>query len=335
MSRHNKRSLQLEDDKKQSIENTNKKIKLISIFNDLLFKLVNLGELDNVVKVLSISKDIDINERNKEGSTLLFIAVKENKPKIVKFLLQQKNINPNKGWQCPDRDYRDAPYWTMSPLNEAIIKDYKEIFRLLITHERIDINQYSEDYTPLHNAVICNNHEFIKSLATHPHIDLELGSAPDGHYMRPPVGFAIMNNNKEVVELLLHISPPLSYIGEDLLLVAIWENNDFEMFKLISHWENTWNDIDINSTIGYEDGSYLYNAINKNRPKIVELLLQREDIKVDEDEYIEDRYIPFDAAIANGNIEIIKLLLDFKNKKGNCVIDCKKELIKLIKKIQK
>ena len=58
MSRHNKRSLQLEDDKTQSIENTNKTIKLISIFNDLLFKLVNLGELDNVVKVLSISKDL-------------------------------------------------------------------------------------------------------------------------------------------------------------------------------------------------------------------------------------------------------------------------------------
>ena len=250
-------------------------------------------------------------------------------------LLQQENINPNKGWKCPKRE---DDFWSMSPLNEAIIKDYKEIFRLLITHERIDINQYSEYYTPLHNAVICNNHEFIKSLATHQHIDLELTAGGYSDNMRSPIGFAIMNNNKEVVELLLHIAPPLSYNGTDILLVAIWDNNDFEMFKLISHWENTWNDIDINSTIQYDQGSYLYNAIIKNRPKIVELLLQHENIEGSFDgDYIneDEKYIPFDAAIVNGNIEIIKLLLKFKNKEGNCVIDCHKEFIKLINTIHK
>ena len=97
--------------------------------NDFVNFMTFEGQLDELERILLQCPELDsrvINSRPIYGQTALIRAVDESKPKLVKMLLDQPNIDPNK-----EGGIDDGP-----PLLSAIVYENTELVQLLLDDPR-------------------------------------------------------------------------------------------------------------------------------------------------------------------------------------------------------
>ena len=107
------------------------------------------------------------NKEDKEGNTLLSLAIEYNDLETIKLLLSHTEIDPNKEAKYGmDRE---------TPLITAIYAGNSEAIKLLLGHEKIDPNKETKQMmhreTPLIKAIHAGNSEAIKLLLGHEKID--------------------------------------------------------------------------------------------------------------------------------------------------------------------
>ena len=85
----------------------------------------------NCVEELLKYKEIDVNAVDKEGKTLLHLAIQTNKPELVEVLLSHKSINPNIAITSPT-------YEGYTPLHFAAMYSNVECLNLLLACQKID-----------------------------------------------------------------------------------------------------------------------------------------------------------------------------------------------------
>ncbi|XP_058813085.1 uncharacterized protein LOC131677350 [Topomyia yanbarensis] len=104
----------------------------------------------------------DVNSKDADSRTTLYILALENKLKVVKFLLEYSNADVN----IPDGEGRSA-------LHVASWQGHAEMVKLLITLGNADVNAMDlESRTPLHSCAWQGNHEVMQLL-------LYYGAIPD------------------------------------------------------------------------------------------------------------------------------------------------------------
>jgi hypothetical protein len=116
-----------------------------------LFLAIEEGKI-NLVHFLVNEMDMNVNDIDRDGKSLMFYAIKSNQIDLIKFLFEKKcniNIEDNKGQNC---------------LFPAIQKGNFEIIKFLIENG-ISINKVDNNkITPLTIAMKCNDIKIIKYL---------------------------------------------------------------------------------------------------------------------------------------------------------------------------
>ncbi|KAJ6636922.1 Ankyrin repeat domain-containing protein 50 [Pseudolycoriella hygida] len=124
-----------------SIHNRNGCVDLRAHDGKTSFRLACIeGQIECVKTLLNFG--CDVNLKDADSRTTLYILALENKVKIVKFLLDHSNINAN----IPDSEGRTA-------LHVAAWQGHIEMVKLLITQGHADVNAMDHDCrTPLHSC---------------------------------------------------------------------------------------------------------------------------------------------------------------------------------------
>lgn len=130
----------------------------------LIYQAVQNGNLE-MLKLLTVK--VDSNEINKSSPskfTALHIAVKKKFTHIVKFLLEQPNIDVN-----ATNDH------IFTPLHIAAAQGYNDIVILLLNHPSIDVNKQDElGSTPLHLAAEGSHVETVRILLQNLNVNANL-----------------------------------------------------------------------------------------------------------------------------------------------------------------
>lgn len=110
--------------------------KINEILNSKQEQLNYLSSQNNIdlikIKELIYSPNVDINEKDYFGYSLLHKAIKHNKIDLIKLLLEHPNINVNNTNTCT--------YMHIStPLEYAVKENKHDIIQLLLAHPNINI----------------------------------------------------------------------------------------------------------------------------------------------------------------------------------------------------
>ena len=130
-------------------------------FNDIPEDIKDIEKLYLIaVDRLLKQEKIDVKAKNKEGRTLLYLAIKEGKTKIAKLLIEALiKEGADLNTQANDGN---------TPLHWALIREKTEVAQLLIEaliKEGADLNTQANDgTTPLHWALLIKNTEVAKLL---------------------------------------------------------------------------------------------------------------------------------------------------------------------------
>lgn len=124
------------------------------------------GNIKKVILSLSLSLDeIDINTKNYNERSLLFLATYGGHLELVKMLLKQPGIQVN------THDFHGSN----SPLHVAAYKNNLEIVQELLAFSGTEVNtEDRENQTPLHIAVEKENLEIVQELLKSPKTDLNI-----------------------------------------------------------------------------------------------------------------------------------------------------------------
>lgn len=151
---------------------------------------------------------IDINQKNKDGYTLLFLAMSLGQPELVEELVKSPKLQVN------DTELFDA----------VKLKQYKMISHLLCTGSRINPNQQNkEGDTPLHVAIKEGDLFIVNSLLKIKKIDLN----KKNNQGNTPLHEAIINRNWYIVKALL------KYYKENNLNIDIKNNLQHTPLELL------------------------------------------------------------------------------------------------------
>ncbi|CAG9807726.1 unnamed protein product [Chironomus riparius] len=130
----------------------------------------------------------DVNLKDADSRTTLYILALENKLKVVKFLLDFSNVNVN----IPDSEGRTA-------LHVASWQGHVEMVKMLITIGNADVNALDlENRSPLHSCAWQGNHDVMQIL-------LYYGAIPD-HACKQgatALGISSQEGHEECVSILL------------------------------------------------------------------------------------------------------------------------------------
>ena len=268
----------------------------------------------------------ELQKYTNSGKTALHIAVERNMVDLVKFLLEQGNIDVN----ALDPRGRTAVQIAGEEHNE------KEIFEILINHEGTDLNVLYEDgstllhkavkfedgincikvlikkininakdefdHTPLYSAIECRRAKNAKFLIEQKGIDL---------YVLPKNGMSFPNlavymEDLEFFKYLLQHMKRITNIPPNILFWIV-EKCDAETLELTITDQNIMD----------EDGAgMLHHAAASNNVEAIEFLIKR-GYNVNK---INNRgYTPIQYAIKNENIEAIEALLNFEGTNINSI----------------
>ncbi len=142
---------------------------------------------EKMVELLLSSGKVNINLRQTDGATALFVAVERNWPKVVKLL-----INKGADVNLPLRE-------GTTPLCFAAHDGYRKMTELLLQAPGIQVNKPGKDnITPLFMACYQEHKEIVRLLLKH-------GANPDtaDNYDQFALHFACSTGNTKIVELLL------------------------------------------------------------------------------------------------------------------------------------
>ncbi|QHE84383.1 ankyrin repeat domain-containing protein [Hydrogenophaga sp. BPS33] len=246
-----------------------------------------------------------LNEPTRDGSTPLALATRSCNAQLVKFLLDQGSIDPNKANKKGN-----------TPLHEGVNTRDVGIVRLLLTHTKTKVNLESLDgISPFFQAIKNNDLEMAKLLLKNGasiHQPTRSGDTPLRH--------ACMNHLVEIVKWLLQQREVLQQNGRTLdrptLLNQTPGGNDSLLMCAIGHGAEAellvmyllaQTGIDVNQGNG-EGKTPLQMAAQRGLLVITQQLLAQSKIRVDA--INASGSTAFHAAIAHGHLAVARLLMN-------------------------
>jgi len=248
---------------------------------------------DNAEKIKSVIKKankkykiININEKDKNNHSLIYLATFRNNTEIVRLII----------------DYADSHKFLLK-LNE---KDGDGLYPLLRAsfNNNIEIIQILMEYAD-NNNIILNVNDKTK-------------------YGEYPIYCATYKNSLDLVKILMeycskhNIRMELNEKNKYEYFPLYWAtyNNNNEMVKLLIEY-STYNDIILNVDEKNKNGNYpLLWATSNNNFEMVKMLIDYAtafDISMDLNKKNKKGNYPLLWATSNNNIDIVKLLFDYAN----------------------
>lgn len=250
---------------------------------------------------------MNINFRDREGTTILESAIENGHSAVAQLLLLRGDVDVNSGTRI------------FTPLTHAIWKSNDTIVRLLLECHDIDPNKGTFGDTPLTSAAVEGNMEIVRLLLQRPDIDPNKKDLAG----RTPLWYATTKGHDHIVELLLSredVNP--NAIGDNdkpPFIVAVCKGNETIVRLFLAR-----NDIDPNLN-GINGITPLWRAARSRHNTIVQLLLERTDVDPNPRTAIFTDSSPFRppfhtglrggetplcVATRKGNEATVKLLLD-------------------------
>ena len=173
-------------------------------------ELFDAVESDYFLKVSELlgKPGVDVNVKNKEGSSLLHKAIELGRLCSLGMLLLRPNLNVN----ITDKN-------SNTPLVTAIIHNQVDLAEMLLKDPQINVNSLNNDMmTPLHIAVMHENIEFIQLLLSRSDIKIT-EKDKNGHIPLDLLKDSTSPKTEEIRQLLF------PYIQDELVFAA-QSNND-------------------------------------------------------------------------------------------------------------
>lgn len=225
-----------------------------------IHKMVSSGNYRKLKELLQ-NKDIDVNARDLQGNTPLHIAVELGDLEMVKMLFQNEEIDINAF--NPKTDDR--------PIDVAIKKGNKAMLKTLLKHKDIDL-RYS-----LYEAICNSELEMVKILLAHEKVDVNEGYELEELYS--PLCIAVIQKKIEIVKVLLahdkiDINKTVQFYGTTPLHFAATKSNNLLMLQTLLE------DKRVLVNITSPKGSPLHYSLNKNQCLLALALLKHPAIDV-------------------------------------------------------
>ena len=241
--------------------------------NKQLLYATEVGWLDRVKQIMECNMT-DVNTKDDESRSPLYLAASNNHSNLVNFLLQQESIDIN---QANKEDGGTA-------LLVAAQYGYSDIVRLLTNNDRTDINKELPDtgLTPLIIASMNGHKSVVEILLAHPAILVNKGLHTSGV---TALVAAVKNEHYPVVELLLKFQQidvnQGQKNGKSPLIVASNSTSSLGVEMLLAK-----PGIKVNTAL-FDGQTALFFAVGRKHHKIIELLLRCPKVNTDlvDDEY--------------------------------------------------
>ncbi|KAI1859367.1 hypothetical protein JX265_010370 [Neoarthrinium moseri] len=220
--------------------------------------------------------------RDSNGRTPLSWAAENGHTKVVKLLLETKEVEVNS---------KDTEYGR-TPLSWAAKNGHYEVVELLLETEQVEVDS-KDNYgqTPLSWATENGHYEMVKLLLETKEVEV---NSKDTEYGQTPLSWVAGNGYIKVVKLLLETKE-----------VEAAKNGHYEVVELLLETEQ----VEVDSKNNYNQTPLSWAAEN-GHTKVVKLLLETKEVEVNS----KDNYgqTPLSWAAENGHYEVVKLLLETK-----------------------
>ncbi|KIW26057.1 uncharacterized protein PV07_09186 [Cladophialophora immunda] len=261
---------------------------------DLLTWTCSCGH-ESTLKLLLQHGDYNVNSRDPQGQTPLYIAAKYRCRSIVQLLLAYPDIEVN----ARAADGRTALHVSVSMRHESIVK-------LLLEREDVDVNARDHfNETPLFHTGSRDDDSTLKLLLEHEDVDVNARV----HFNETPLFHTGSRDDDSTLKLLLEREDvdvnARNYRDETPLFNAARLDHKTTLKLLL---ERT--DIQVNATSG-GTGSPLCAAARHGSVKAVQVLLEQPDIDLDivyEDMSYGKRFTALEIARRRGYTEVVEML---------------------------
>lgn len=248
------------------------------------------------IKLLLANDKIDLTIEYK-GYNFLEYAFIKDKTKVFDILLKSMSYDPNK----PCQDDRVILIIAIENQNVQIVKSILKKFE-----KSVDVNIYTnEGQTPLIIACELENIEIVNLLLKNKNIDVNKPSEEEGN---TPFITAAKTGNIDILNILMERNDIDLYAknkdGMSAIHAAFFAEKIDGVKLLIPRFRDNLNDKAGN-------GQTLFQMAYKKNIELAKLLMNQPEVDVNF--YDEDGLTPFLSAAQEGNLEMIKLLLENQN----------------------
>ncbi|KAJ7584536.1 ankyrin repeat-containing domain protein [Mycena floridula] len=262
--------------------------------------LAQLGLVQTLEAIL-LKDHIHLDLIDDKGCTPFLYACKFGKINVVKFLLQQKDLDPN----CLNINHC-SPLDLRTPLFYATQSGHIETIELLLEQKDIDPNVSNKYHcTPLSVAAQWGHTDIVKAFLQRK----DVNPAISDNNQRTPLSHAAEWGRTEIVVVLLQqqdVNPAAGDKDDRTPLSYAAAHNHGDIVNLLLQQKDV--DFDSGDKEGFTPLSY---AIHHNHLDIIKILLgQKRVILNTRHEYL---HISLSSAAEQGDIELVKLLLQQKN----------------------
>ena len=251
-----------------------------------------------IFTTISVKKKWDFNAVDCMGCTALIWAVRRGQEAVVKVLLEQKDVNPDKADTKCGR----------TPLAWAVVLGHEGIVELLL--ERSDVNPHQADTeygrTPLAWAAKKGRERVVKMLLEQEGVDPDQA---DTKYGRTPLAWAAKHGHEGIVKILLERKdvnpdqPDTNYSQTPLLFAA--KKGHERVVKMLLEQKN----VDPNHVDTISGRTALALGAEGGHVEVVKVLLEREGINLDYEDFLHGR-TALSLGAEGGHVEVVKMLLE-------------------------
>jgi len=295
----------------------------IDIEDDMGFTSLMYASRDGNFELASIllTYKANVNKENSNGYTPLLLSCENDFTHTAKLLLQTQKVEINHRNRNGDTE-----------LTLACQNNNPELVNILLEYHA-DINiKNDKNYTPLHIAVSNDRSSTVKTLLEH-HADVTAEDT-DGNI---PLILACQNQNPEIMEMLLEYHSDVHHKNK-LGCTGMHYVKDQEMIRILLNYKANINERN-------NKGDSIINILcypkNKKNKKIKNTLTYALDHGADINNINNDNENALIIASANGNMDIINLLLsrhiDFNHVKNNgdsaLTVACKQQNLEIVNRL--
>ncbi len=258
--------------------------------NKALFELIDGGDTDEVKKLVKAGR-VDYYRHNKDGETLLTLAIRNNDVAMTKIMVQDAIIN------LKNIDGE-------TPLTLAIKHKNPSIIRLVLKRAKASYKN-TKGEAPLFLAIENKDLHLIQRIIKK---GGDVNRLSNGI---TPLALATMSNDYRIVSYLIKNDAQVNQPNEDgeiPLYLAISKGNDVIAGILINKSTEPFEDVNWRNRIG---DPIIAEAAKMGNPQILKMLINA-GADVNDVDYEENT--PLHLAAAYGNAKAVSILLQFDSK---------------------
>jgi ankyrin repeat protein len=247
---------------------------------------------ETIIELLINSGKVDVDSKDNDGPTPLWIAVWYGYEAVVKLLLKTGKVDVD-----PKDKYGLTPLWI------AASNGHEEVVKLLLDTGKVDVNLKDKDgQTPLWLAAWYGYEAIVKLLLDTGKVDVNLKDKGG----RTPLWIAASNGNKAVVKLLLDTGKVDVELKDRDGRTPLWKAASGG-YKVVVKLLLDTGKVDVNLK-DKDERTPLWIAASNGNKAVVKLLLDTGTVDVDLMD--KDGLTPLWKAASNGHEAVVKLLLD-------------------------